>query len=46
MSRLWVAACVAIGGAVLAACVVLGFGEVLLSLKRLVLEAIVKPRVS
>lgn len=46
LSRLWVAVCVALGGAILAACLALGFGEVVLSLKRLVLEAIVNPRIS
>jgi hypothetical protein len=45
-SRLWIAICIGVGGAILFACLVLGFGEVLLSLKRYVLEAIVTRKIS
>jgi hypothetical protein len=45
-SRLFIAICIAAGGAILAACLFLGMGEVLFALKRYVLEAIVLPKVS
>lgn len=44
-SRLWMAVCFGLGGAVLALCLVYGFGEMLLSLERQVLEALVQPKV-
>lgn len=40
LSHLWIAACLGIGGALLVASLFLGLGEVLYSVKRLVLEAI------
>lgn len=39
-SRVWMAICLAAGGAILAACIFYGFGELLLSVKRHVLEAL------
>lgn len=45
-SRLWIAVCLGLGAAILGACFLLGLGEVLFSLKRQVLEAIVQPKVS
>jgi hypothetical protein len=45
-SRLWIAICLGVGGAIFFACLFLGLGEVLLSLKRQVLEAIVQPKIS
>ena len=39
-SHLWIAVCIAIGSATLIACVLLGMGEIVYSIKRLVLEAI------
>ncbi|MCK6551495.1 hypothetical protein L6R52_37005 [Myxococcota bacterium] len=45
-SRLWIAVCFAVGGAILAASLAGGLGELLLSLERQALEAIVQPKVS
>jgi hypothetical protein len=45
-SRLFIAVCFAVGAAILAASFFLGLGEMLLALKRHVLEAIVLPKVS
>jgi hypothetical protein len=42
-SRLWIAICIGLGGAIFFACLLLGCGEILFSLKRHVLEAIVVP---
>jgi hypothetical protein len=39
-SRVWVAVCIAIGAVVLAVCLFFGLGELLLSVKRHVLEAL------
>lgn len=39
-SRLWIAVCLGVGGAILVACLMLGFGEVVLLVKRQLLEAI------
>jgi hypothetical protein len=41
-SRLWIAICLGLGGAIFFACLMLGLGEVLFSLKRQVLEAILE----
>jgi hypothetical protein len=45
-SRLWIAVCFALGGAIFLSCLMLGLGEVFLSVKRQVLEAVVQPKSS
>ena len=39
-SRVWIAVCLAAGGAILAACLFFGLSELLVSVKRHVLEAL------
>jgi hypothetical protein len=42
-SRVWIAVCLAAGGAILAACLFFGLSELLVSVKRHVLEALFQP---
>lgn len=41
-SRLWMAVCLALGGAILFGCFLLGLGELFAALKREVFQAIIK----
>jgi hypothetical protein len=45
-SRLWIAVCLALGGAIFFACLMLGLGEVMMSVKRQVLEAVLQAKSS